>query len=119
MRRHVAFLLLLAVGCSKPPEAEQLRKSVVSWSASLELTARSWRAGQLPDRFVGTVTDGAIDELANQTRSSEAISPDLTAAAAHTVALAHELDDAVKRGDKGAVARDEQALAAIAKELRR
>jgi len=118
MTRHVVFVLLLALACHKPPDSEQLRKSVVSWSSSLELTAHHWLAGQLPDRFVGTITEGAVDELGNQSRSSQSIPPQLTAAAAHAIALAHELDDAVERHDRGAVARDEQQLAAIAKELR-
>ena len=118
MHRRVAFLLLLVIGCSKPPEADQLRKAVVSWSSSLAMTAQYWRIGQVPDRFVKTVTEGAVDELGNQSRSSQAIAPALTRAAAGTIALAHELDDAVEHHDRSAAARNEQELDAIARDLR-
>lgn len=114
----VVVLLLFFLACGKPPESEQLRKTVVSWSATMALTARHWLDGQLPDHFVGMITDAAVDELGNQSRSSEAVPPALTASAARTIALAHDLDTAVDHHDRGAVARDAQALDTIAQGLR-
>lgn len=117
MSRRLAALLILFAACAKPPDGEQLRKTTVSWSASLEIAANAWLAGRLPDHFLSAVVDGAVDELGNQSRSSQAIPPLLTHATARTIALAHEIDDAVKHHDRAAAARDVRELATIRRGL--
>lgn len=108
MRSVVLICLLLAACGMKQPEDEQEKKTVASWDASLALTADEWARGDLPGHFVKDAAGAAKEELSKKAKGHDA---------ARAVALAHELEDAVERDDRGAANRLAAALSAQAKEL--
>jgi hypothetical protein len=108
MRRWLVICLLLAACGMKQPEAEREKKTVASWDASLALTARYWTRGEVPKHFARHAAEAATEELSKNAKSQ---------AAARTIALAHDLEDAIERDDRAAGSRIAVELDAQSKAL--
>ena len=92
----------------KEPEQEHEKKTIASWNASLALTASSWARGEVPSHFARHAVEAATEELGKEA---------LGHAAAPTIALAHDFQEAVERDDRAAAARIARELDAQSKAL--
>jgi hypothetical protein len=116
VKRLLTLIALLALACGmKEPDAERVRKSVASWDASLALTAGSWIAHHVPGHFVRNAVEAAVDEVSKDVAAK--VPPEVVTASAHTLALAHQLQEAVEHEDRGAALRVQRELEQRAKEL--
>lgn len=118
----LVLVLALVLACqSKSPE-EQLLKTVQpvgSWLASLEMTGRKWSANSVPASFVRNMTAAALEliETASEEASKSAARPGLREPLRSLLADARDagigLRRAVDAGDRTAVAREVERLAAL------
>src|SRR5437764_9811517 len=56
-------LLLLCGGCDQSNRLEQVRKSVDSWSATLDITAEQWAQHRVPRTYIRQIVKAAEKSL--------------------------------------------------------
>jgi len=73
--RGIAVLIVGALNaCGRPSPIEESRDALLSWSASVEVGASAWLAGDVPSRYLGDLLSAAADGL-RQERSALAKAP--------------------------------------------
>jgi hypothetical protein len=116
--RCLACLLILALAAcgGGNDDGSKLQEAVVSWSATLSLTANAWLAGDVPSRFGRVAVSAAVEELGSEAgKASPSLPRPLTESAAKVIAIAHDLDEAFDRHDRAAAARAARELDALAR----
>jgi hypothetical protein len=121
VRPHVIVIcVVLLTACQQKSPEEKLIKDVgpaVSWAASLQYTTEKWLANSAPKAFVKASAEAgekAFEKAKKSVAESKADSKLRSAIASQldvSRAAAHDLQDAVKRGDRRAAA---QAMARFA-----
>jgi hypothetical protein len=66
MRRALAILVLIAVACSKQPDAEKVSKTIDSWSADIGLVSHALQAHKVSKQYAKQVGEVAEEELSKQ-----------------------------------------------------
>jgi len=116
----------LCLACaSKSPQEKLLdaARPAASWIATLRMTGERWNANSVPASFVEATVDKARDELAGvaEEAGKSPIPPEarlpLQRLMTEARAAGSGLERAVKAGDRPAVARQVDRLAALAGEL--
>jgi hypothetical protein len=97
MRRCLP-LLLIALACARQDDPETLRKSIVSWKATLRIVADARLKDRVGDGFALKTIDEAVDDLESQSSKT----PDRRAA--QLIGQAGRLRRAIERNDKAAMA---------------
>src|SRR3954447_636696 len=105
MRRLCAVLILLSLACSKQNDDDKLRKSVDSWTATLQLVADARLNNEVRDGFVLNTIDEAVDDLEGQSAKTT------NKRAEHLIGIAAKLRQAVERDDRAAIAQARGELA--------
>lgn len=118
----VALLAACGSGSKRDRAAESLR-TVASWAATVRLTARSWRDGAVPAPFAGKTCEVAAQELASTLDQLASEPPsELRGALAGRLespdSAAARVRAAIARGDRAAVAREEERLAGAERRAR-
>ncbi len=122
----LALAASLCFACaSKSPQEKLLDAAgpAASWIATLRMTGERWNANSVPASFVKATTAKAGDELASVAEEAEksAVRPEVRLPLQHLMTEARAagsgLERAVKAGDRPAVARQVDRLAALAGEL--
>ena len=98
MRNFAVAILLLALACSKQDDAEKLRKSVDSWSATLQLVADARLKNEVRKGFALKTIEEAVDDLEGQTAKTT------NDRAARLIGVAAKLRQAIKADDRVAIA---------------
>lgn len=105
MRRHLVLLLaIVSAACAKQDDAEKLRKSVDSWSATLQLVADAWLRNEVPKRFALITIDEAVGDLSSQTAKPSIPRP-VTERAERITGIAAALSNAVENDERAGVNR--------------
>jgi hypothetical protein len=97
MRRYLP-LILIALACAKPNDGEKLRKSIVSWKATLRIVADARLKDNVRDGFALKTIDEAVDDLEGQSSNPA------DKGAAQLIGQAATLRQAIERHDKAAMA---------------
>ena len=122
----LALAASLCFACaSKSPEEKLLdaAKPAASWIATLRMTGERWNANSVPASFVKATTAKARDELGSVAEEAEKspVRPEVRLPLQHLMtearAAGSDLERAVEAGDRPAVARQVDRLAALADEL--
>ena len=122
----LALIASLCFACaSKSPEEKLLDAAgpAASWIATLRMTGERWNANSVPASFVKATTAKARDELGSVAEEAERspVRPEvrlpLRRLMAEARAAGSGLGRAVEAGDRPAVARQVDRLAALAGEL--
>ena len=105
MRRVVVLTILLALACNKQDDAEKLRKSITSWSATLQLVADARLKNEVRKGFALKTIEEAVDDLEGQTAKTT------NDRAARLIGIAANLRQAVEADDRAAIAKARGELA--------
>jgi hypothetical protein len=105
MRSLFLALLLLTLACNKESDDEKLRKSIVSWNATLQIVADARLKNEIRDGFALKTIDEAVDDLDSQSSKTT------NKRAEQLIGVAAKLRDAIQRGDRGAIAQVSHELA--------
>jgi len=108
MRRHLLLALLLIAACNPQP-VEQAS----SWVATLQLTGERWLGNSVPASFARATIDAAVQALQSADRSD--IAPQVAVARA----AAGDMQNAIEKNDRRAVARAVQRLAEVHAQLQK
>ncbi|HEV7427788.1 MAG TPA: hypothetical protein VGQ46_15610 [Thermoanaerobaculia bacterium] len=103
MRSLCLPLILLALACNKESDDEKLRKSIVSWNATLQIVADARLNNEVRDGFALKTIDEAVDDLESAKTTSKS--------AEQLIGIAAKLREAIERGDRAAIAQVRQELA--------
>jgi len=122
----LALAACLCFACaSKSPQEKLLDAAgpAASWIATLRMTGERWNANSVPASFVRATVDKARDELAGVAEEAKkspvpaAVKLPLQRLMTEARAAGAGLERAVEAGDRPAVARQVDRLAALAGEL--
>jgi hypothetical protein len=105
MRRLCVLLSLLALACAKQDDSEKLRKSVVSWKATLQMVAEARLRNEVRDGFALKTIDEAVEDVEGQSAKVS------SKPAEHLIASAARLRQAIERHDTAAIANARGELA--------
>jgi hypothetical protein len=113
MRRHLVVILVIALSaCGKQDDAEKLKKSVDSWSATLQLVADARLRDEVRSGFALKTTEAAIEE-----QSGEAAKPglprSLTIRAEKVIGVAASLRQSIESDDRAGIANARLDLAGL------
>jgi hypothetical protein len=97
MRRLSVVCLLLALACGKETDDEKLRKSIVSWSATLQIIADARLKNEIRDGFAVTTIAEAVDDLQGQSSKTT------NKRAERLIGIAAKLRDAIEADDRAAI----------------
>ena len=97
MRRLCAVAMLLALACNKQDDAEKLRKSIDSWSATLQLVADARLKNEVRKGFALKTIEEAIYDLEGQTAKKT------DDRATRLIGVAAKLRQAVEAEDRAAI----------------
>jgi hypothetical protein len=120
------LLLLTSSACASDPqkEARQKLQTLSSWAATLRMLADSWGDGTVPSRYAAKTADDAHETLAEESQTvqqSSSIPADaravITGHAQSIDAAATSLAQAVRNGDRAAVAQLSGQLSAEQKSI--
>src|SRR2546430_6180295 len=105
MRRICAVITPLPLACNKQDDNENPRKSIVSWTATLQIVAEAKLKNDVRDGFALKTIEEAVDDLEGKTAKTT------NERAARLIGLAGKLRQAIERHDRAAIAnvRDELA----------
>jgi hypothetical protein len=111
--RHLVIILAIALAaCGKQDDGEKLKKSVDSWSATLQLVADARLRNDVRSGFALKTIEAAVEEL-----SSEAAKPGLprpiTVRAEKFIGIAANLHTAVESDAPTAIAKSRRELAEL------
>jgi hypothetical protein len=98
MRNVAAVMILLALACNKQDDAEKLRKSVDSWSATLQLVADARLKNEVRKGFALKTIEEAVDDLEGQTAKTT------DDRAARLIGVVAKLRRAIEADDRAALA---------------
>ena len=62
---------LLACGCDRPPQPDDIEKAITAWSGTLQLVGEEFNAGHVPPCYVRQVLKGADKQLRTQRQEIE------------------------------------------------
>lgn len=99
MRRLCAVAILLALACNKQDDNEKLRKSIDSWSATLQLVADARLKNEVRKGFALKTIEAAVDDLEGQTAKKT------DDRATRLIGVAAKLGQAVEADDRASIAR--------------
>jgi len=99
MRRLCAVAILLALACNKQDDSEKLRKSIDSWSATLQLVADARLKNDVRKGFALKTIEAAVDDLEGQTAKKT------DDRATRLIGVAAKLRQAVEADDRAAIAK--------------
>ena len=113
MRRHLVVILAVALAaCGKQDDAETLKKSADSWSATLQLVADARLRDDVRAGFARKTIEAAVEAL-----SSEAAKPGLPRStvvyAEKVIGIAAKLQTAVESDDRAGIAKSRHELAEL------
>jgi hypothetical protein len=60
-RSLLAAALVCVIGCGSPPDADKVRDTVRSWTATVNLAVEEWRAGAITRRYATLIGDHATE----------------------------------------------------------
>jgi hypothetical protein len=97
MRRLSTVAILLALACGKDTDDEKLRKSIVSWNATLQIVADARLKNEIRDGFAVKTIAEAVDDLESQSWKTT------SKRAERLIAIAVKLRDAIEADDRAAI----------------
>jgi hypothetical protein len=113
MRGSILFVLALALSaCAKNDDADTLRKSMLSWSATLRMVTDAWLRGEVPAGYARNTIEAAIEDLSGPASKLSLPRP-LTLQAERIVGIAAQLERDVESNDRTAIDRARRELAAV------
>jgi len=113
MRRHlVIFFVLALAACGKQDDAETLKKSADSWSATLQLVADARLRGEVRSGFALKTIEAAVEELSSET-AKPGLPRSATIRAEKIIGIAANLKTAVESDDRAGMAKSRGALAEL------
>jgi len=98
MRRLCVVLIVLSLACSKQNDDDKLRKSVISWKATLRIVADARLKKEVRDGFALKTVEEAVEDLESQT--AKTTSKD----AERLIGTAATLRQGIERHDTAAIA---------------
>jgi len=111
MRRHLALILVIALAaCGKQDDAEKLKKSVDSWSATLQLVADARLRNEVRSGFALKTIEAAVEELSSGT-AKPGLPRSITVRAEKVIGTAADLRQAVESDDRAGIAKARSELA--------
>src|SRR3954452_20655176 len=113
MRRHlVVILIIVLAACGKQDDAEKLKKSVDSWSATLQFVADARLRDDVRSGFAKKTIEAAVEELSKET-AKPGLPRSLTVRAEKVIGIAASLETAVENDDRTAIANARRELAEL------
>jgi hypothetical protein len=112
VRRLLFFLAILIAACGKQDDSEKLQKSVVSWSATLQLVADARLRNEVSAGYARATIEEAIDDLSGET-AKPSIPRSLTIRAERVIALGADLQEAIDNDNQAAIARAKHQLESL------
>jgi|GEM_PF-976073 len=113
MRRHLVIIFVLALAaCGKQDDGEKLKKSVDSWSATLQFVADARLRDEVGSGFARKTTEAAVEELSGET-AKPGLPRSITVRAEKVIGIAANLQTAVESDDRAAIARSRRELAEL------
>ena len=97
--------MLLECGCDASDQSEQVRKSIESWGATVDIVADQWAQHRVPRTYIGQIVKAAeksLDEDEKRLTKNSANSEGRRQVQRRLVELRrrlHELSSAVERGE--------------------
>jgi len=99
MRRLWAIAIAFTLACSKQDDSEKLRKSIDSWSATLQLVADARLKNEVRKGFALKTIEAAVDDLERQTAKTT------DDRATRLIGVAAKLRQAVEADDRASIAK--------------
>jgi hypothetical protein len=111
--RHLVIILAIALAaCGKRDDGEKLKKSVDSWSATLQLVADARLRNDVRSGFALKTIEAAVEELSSETVKPRLPRP-ITVRAEKVIGIAANLHTAVESDDQTAIAKSRRELAEL------
>jgi hypothetical protein len=111
--RHLVIILAIALAaCGKQDDGEKLKKSVDSWSATLQLVADARLRNEVRTGFALKTIEAAVEELSRETAKPGLPRP-ITVRAEKVIGIAANLQTAVESDDRAGIAKSRRELAEL------